>query len=74
MWGVARHPAGFWIGLAGGGGGGWLYFFDDRQPEEFFKFKLPSDGRDLGPAPDLSQLAVAHADRTLRIWGLYPKS
>lgn len=73
MWGVARHPAGFWIGLAGGGGGGWLYFFDDSQSEEFFKFKLPSDGRDLGVAPDASQVAVAHADRTLRLYGLYPK-
>ena len=28
-WGVAHHPDGFWIGLAGGGGGGWLYFWKD---------------------------------------------
>lgn len=74
MWGVARHPAGFWIGLAGGGGGGWLYFFDDSQTEEFFKFKLPSDGRDLGVSADAMQVAVAHADRALRIYGLYPKA
>lgn len=73
MWGVAWHPEGFWIGLAGGGGGGWLYFFQGSEAEEFFKFKLPSDGRDLGLAPDASEVAVAHADRALRVYGLYAK-
>lgn len=74
MWGVAHHPGGFWIGLAGGGGGGWLYFFKDNTAGEFFKFKLPSDGRDLALAPDKRQVAVAHSDSTLRIFGLHAKS
>lgn len=70
-WGVAWHPAGFWIGLAGGGGGGWLYFFKPDATTEFFKFKLPSDGRDLSLAPDGRHVAVAHADKALRIYALF---
>ena len=68
MWGVAHHPSGFWIGLAGGGGGGWLYFFQGDAANEFFKLKLPNDGRDLALSPDKRQLAVAHADSTLRVF------
>jgi WD40 repeat protein len=70
-WGVAWHPAGFWIVLTGGGGGGWLYFFKDDAATEFFKFKLPNDGRDLALSPDGTQVAVAHADKTLRLYALH---
>lgn len=70
-WGVARHPAGFWIGLAAGGGGGWLYFWKDDQAEEFFKLKLKSDGRGMCVSPDGTRVAVAHADKNLRIYGLF---
>ena len=70
-WGVAWHPAGFWIGLAGGGGGGWLYFFKPDATSEFFKFKLPNDGRDLSLSPDGRHVAVAHADKSLRIYALF---
>ena len=49
-WGVARHPAGFWIGLSGGRGGGWLWFWkggvklEQEAEHEFFKLKLKNDG------------------------------
>jgi WD40 repeat protein len=81
-WGVAHHPDNFWIGLAGGGGGGWLYFFKgdasnapkDNTANEFFKLKLASDGRDLALSPDKTHVAVAHADKTLRVYGLFAKA
>jgi WD40 repeat protein len=77
-WGIAHHPEGFWIGLAGGGGGGWLYFWKadvvkEDKANEFFKFKLAADGRDLALSPDKIQLAVAHADKTLRLYALAEK-
>jgi WD40 repeat protein len=70
-WGVAHHPEGFWIGLAGGGGGGWLYFWKENEPQEFFKLKLPNDGRDLALSADKRQVAVAHADSQLRVYALH---
>jgi len=72
-WGAAWHPDGFWIGLAGGGGGGWLYFWKPGQVNEFFKLKLATDGRDLALAPDHQHVAVAHADKTLRLYALFAK-
>jgi WD40 repeat protein len=107
-WGVAYHPAGFWLTLTGGGGGGWLYFFQPQAPvgnalpsvpqsaakdattknnspkdnnskdavtttNDFFKLKLPTDGRDLSLSPDKTQVAVAHADKTLRLYALHEK-
>lgn len=73
-WGVDHHPDGFWIGLSGGGGGGWLYFWKGDAPHEFFKLKLASDGRDLSLSPDHSRVAVAHADKSLRIYALHGKT
>jgi WD40 repeat protein len=70
-WGVAHHPDGFWIGLSGGGGGGWLYFWKGDVANEFFKLKLPSDGRDLALSPDKTRVAVAHSDMTLRLYALH---
>jgi WD40 repeat protein len=72
-WGIAHHPEGFWIGLAGGGGGGWLYFWKSDAANEFFKFKLPSDGRDLALSTNRTQAAVAHADKSLRLYALTDK-
>ena len=66
-------PVSFWIGLAGGGGGGWLYFWKGDVATEFFKLKLASDGRDLALSPDKTQVAVAHADKTLRLYALHEK-
>lgn len=73
-WGVRQCPAGFWVGLSGGGGGGWLYFWRDAAADEFFKFKLPDTGRDLDMHPDGTRLAVAHADRHVRTYGLFAKA
>lgn len=70
-WGVAQHADRFWIGLAGGAGGGWLYFWRDDQAEEFFKLKLKSDGRGLAMSPDSARIAVAHADRNLRVYAMH---
>jgi WD40 repeat protein len=69
-WGLAHHPEGFWIAASGGGGGGWLYFWKGDAKEEFFKLKLPSDGRDMDLSPDRTQVAVAHFDKTLRLYSL----
>ena len=73
-WGVAHHPTGFWIGLAGGGGGGWLYFWKGDTANEFFKLKLASDGRDMALSPDTSRVAVAHSDGNLRLYALHEKA
>jgi WD40 repeat protein len=73
-WGVAHHSDGFWIGLTGGGGGGWLYFWKGDMVNELFKLKLTNDGRDMGLSPGKTQVAVAHADKTLRIYNLHEKS
>lgn len=69
-WGVAHHPDGFWIGLSGGGGG-WFHFWKGDVPHEFFKLKVPSDGRGMSLSPDRSRVAVAHADQTLRLYDLH---
>jgi WD40 repeat protein len=73
-WGVAHHPEGFWIGLSGGGGGGWLYFWKGDAQHEFFKLKLPSDGRGMSAGPQLDRVATAHFDGNLRIYGLFAKA
>ena len=70
-WGVTQHRDQFWVVLAGGGGGGWFYFWRDDEPNEFFKFKLKNDGRGMSVSPDATRIAVAHADRQLRIYALY---
>ncbi len=68
-WGLAHHPKGHWIGLAGGGGG-WLYFWKGDEANEFFKFKLKNDGRGMSLSEDHQRLAIAHADAHLRIYRL----
>ncbi len=68
MWGVAHHPDGFWIGVAGGGGGGWLRFWNADGKHEFTGLKLKNDGRGMSLSPDHRQVAVAHADLHLRLY------
>lgn len=67
-WGIAEHPAGYWVGLTGGGGGGWFYFWRGGESEEFFKLKLKAEGRGMSVSPSRDYIAVAHADRNLRIY------
>ncbi|WP_425614966.1 WD40 repeat domain-containing protein [Anatilimnocola sp. NA78] len=73
-WGVRYHPNGYWIGLSGGGGGGFLYFWKPDAVNEFFKLKLPDNGRDLDLHADQKKVAVAHFDQHLRLFGLYTKT
>lgn len=70
-WGVAWHPAGFWIGLAGGGGGGWLRFFKPDATDDFHAFKLPANGRCMAISPDATRVAVGMADGSLRVYALH---
>ncbi|MAV38449.1 MAG: hypothetical protein CMJ59_23680 [Planctomycetaceae bacterium] len=70
MWGVAHHPAGFWIGLSGGSGGGSLSFWQGDTNHEQFKLKLKHDGRGMSVSPDHQRIAVAHADAHLRLYQL----
>lgn len=74
VWGLSFHPNGYWIGLSGGGGGGMLYFWKPDAVNEFFKFKLPDNGRDMDLHVDQKRLAVAHYDQHLRLMGMFPKS
>ena len=59
--GIAWHPAGFWMALAGGGGGGWLRFFKPDAADDFHAFKLPASGRAMAVAPDGRRVAVGLA-------------
>jgi len=70
-WGIEHNPDGYWIGLTAGGGGSWLYFWKGDVANEFFKLKLANDGLDLALSPDKTSVAVAHADRVLRIYALH---
>lgn len=74
LWGLAFHPAGYWIGLSGGGGGGMLYFWKPDAANEFFKFKLPDTGRSLDLAADGVTLAVGHADTNVRLYRIAAKA
>lgn len=73
-WGLAHHPAGFWIMLTGGGGGGFAYFFKGDAANEYHLFKLPANGRDLSLSPDATRIAVATADNQLRVYALHAKA
>lgn len=67
-WGVAHHPDGFWIGVSGGGGGGWIRCWNADSDNEFTSFKLKNDGRGMSLSPDNRHLAIAHADKFLRLY------
>jgi WD40 repeat protein len=73
-WGVRYHPEGFWIGLTGGGAGGFLYFWKPDEVNEFFKMKLPDNGRDMDLQADQKRVTVAHSDQHIRLFGLYTKA
>ncbi|MCA9179718.1 MAG: hypothetical protein KDB14_34920 [Planctomycetales bacterium] len=84
-WGIREHRDGFWVGaVAKRTGKGELLFWrpdpapaDGAKPIEqqpFHAQELPSCARGLDLLPDQNQLAIAHADGTLRIYDLTPKS
>lgn len=68
--GVVWHPDGFLIGAGSGNSGGALWFWKPDQEKSFFSFKLPNEGFDLDLHPDGARLAVAHFDKTLRIYSM----
>jgi WD40 repeat protein len=72
-WSVAFHPAGFIVAAAGGGGGGALWFFKPDAPQPFHAFKLPAVARDMALHPNGLHVAVAHYDKTLRLYDMSPK-
>lgn len=72
-WGVAFHPAGFIVGIAGGNNG-ILSFWKPESPADFFTLKLPANARDLSLHPDARRLAVPFFDGAMRVYDLGPKA
>jgi len=72
-WGVAFHPAGFIVGVAGGNNG-ILSFWKLDQPQAFFTLKLPNNARDIDLHPDGKRLAIPYFDGSVRIYDLSPKA
>lgn len=72
-WGVAFHPAGFLVGVAGGNNG-ILSFWKPEAATDFFTLKLPANARDLSLHPDGRRLAVPFNDGAVRIYDLGPKA
>lgn len=66
-WGLAFHPDGFLIAVAGGGSGGYFYFYEEKSANPTHEVKLPRAGRDLDMHPDHLQLAVAYYDNRIRV-------
>ncbi len=72
-WGVAFHPAGYIIGVAGGNNG-ILSFWKPESAQDVFTLKLPANGRDLSLHPDGRRLAIPFFDGALRLYDIGPKS
>jgi WD40 repeat protein len=68
-WGVRFHPDNFLIGaIADRSGKGELWFSKPEEETPFQIFKLKSAARGLDLLPDKTQLAVAHADGSVRLY------
>lgn len=67
-WGVAYHPSGHILGVAGGNGGALYFWQGDREPA-VHTVALPNNARDLSPHPDGSAVAIAFFDG-IRIYSL----
>lgn len=72
-WGVAFHPAGFIVGVAGGNGG-ILSFWKPEQAQAVFTLKLPNNARDLDLHPDGKRLAIPFFDGSVRIYDCSAKA
>lgn len=71
-WRPMHHPSGFLFAVGGGHGGGALWFWKPEETASFHIVKLPADARDMDLHKDQAQVAIAHADKTLRIFSLLP--
>jgi len=70
-WGVGFHPAG-WIVSAGGGAQGRIWFWKGDEPTSLHTITVPSSCRDLTLNPDGTNLAVANADGSARVFTMLP--
>jgi WD40 repeat protein len=68
-WGVAFHPAGFIVGVAGGNNG-ILSFWKPDAAQDIFTLKLPANARDLSLHPDGRRLAIPFFDGAIRIYDM----
>jgi WD40 repeat protein len=66
VWGLAWHPDGYWIGMAGGRKAELLFWTPDKA-EEFALFAMPEIGRDFDLHPDGLRAAVAMAESQVKI-------
>ena len=69
MWGVAFHPAGFVLGVAGGSGG-MLWIWKADQAEPLRTLKQPDNIRGMALSADGSKIAVAQANGSARVLNL----
>jgi WD40 repeat protein len=72
MWGVACHPKGFILGVAGGNGGQ-LYAWKPTDAAAYYVLALPNNARDLDLASDGRRLAVPFYDGFVRVYDMGPK-
>jgi WD40 repeat protein len=71
-WGVAFHPQGFILGVAGGNGGQ-LYAWKPAESPAYFTLALPNNARDLALHSDNRRLAIPFYDGFLRVYDMGPK-
>jgi WD40 repeat protein len=69
MWGVAFHPAGYIVGVAGGNGGK-LWFWKPDAAESVHEVALPNNSRDLSLTADGKTAAVPFFDGAVRTYDL----
>ena len=72
IWGLAWHPDGYWVGMAGGRSSV-IVFWKPDQAQEVARFEMKEIGRDFALHPDALQAAVAMAENQIRICRLTAK-
>lgn len=72
VWGLAWHPDGYWVGMAGGRNSV-IVFWKPDQAQEFARFEMKEIGRDFALHPDGLQCAVAMAENQIRLCRLTAK-
>jgi WD40 repeat protein len=73
VWGLAWHPDGYWVGMAGGRKSELLFWAPDKA-EEFALFGVPEIGRDFDLHPDALHAAIATAEGQVKICRLAAKA